>query len=120
MTFRGYPPSTFCEIAGAEMPAGYQPDGTSQFATLQGTALSTRGKPLFWKGLPSRKGPVYSILDGQWRLLTSMTFDVLELYDVNQDPLEKNNFEGIASRSCRQAVKETSNLARDASRETQP
>ncbi|HRX79604.1 MAG TPA: N-acetylgalactosamine-6-sulfatase, partial [Pirellulaceae bacterium] len=82
---------TFCEIAGASLPEGYQPDGKSQVATLQGTELPLRDKPLFWTGLPSRNGPVYSILDGRWRLLTSMNFDVLELYDVNQDPLEKNN-----------------------------
>ncbi len=82
---------TFCEIAGAEMPTGYHPDGKSQLATLQGTELPIRDKPLFWKGLPSRKGPVYSILDGRWRLLTSTDFEVLELFDVNQDPLEKND-----------------------------
>jgi N-acetylgalactosamine-6-sulfatase len=82
---------TFCEIAGAELPKGYQPDGMSQVATLQGTELPRRDKPLFWKGLPSPNGPVYAVLDGQWRLLTSMNFEVLELYDVNKDPLEKNN-----------------------------
>tara|TARA_R110002072_G_scaffold302615_1_gene486837 strand:- start:118597 stop:120036 length:1440 start_codon:yes stop_codon:yes gene_type:complete len=82
---------TFCEIAGALLPEGYQPDGMSQLATLQGIEHASRDKPLFWKGLPSRNGPVYSILDGQWRLLTSMNFDVLELYDMSQDPLEKNN-----------------------------
>ncbi len=82
---------TFCEIAGANLPNGYVPDGMSQLATLQGAELAMRDKPLFWKGIPSRNGPVYSVLDGNWRLLTSMDFEVLELYDVEQDPLEKNN-----------------------------
>lgn len=84
---------TFCEIAGARLPEGYVPDGKSQLTTLLGTEVPLRGKPLFWKGIQSRKGkgPVYSILDGNWRLLTSMSFEVLELYDVNQDPLEKND-----------------------------
>ncbi|QDT08285.1 sulfatase [Planctomycetes bacterium K23_9] len=82
---------TFCEIAGAAMPEGYRPDGKSQLATLRGTELTLRDKPLFWKGLPSPKGPVYSVLDGQWRLLASTRFEVLELFDVNSDPLEKNN-----------------------------
>lgn len=82
---------TFCELAGAELPEGYKPDGESQVATLQGTELPTRDKPLFWKGVPGRKGSVYSILDGKWRLLTSMSFDAPELYDVSEDPLEKNN-----------------------------
>ncbi|WP_166831719.1 sulfatase family protein [Thalassoroseus pseudoceratinae] len=82
---------TFCEIAGAEMPDGYQPDGTSQLATLQGTKAPRREKPLFWKGVPNRRGPSYSILDGQWRLLTDADFEILELFNVNKDPLEKNN-----------------------------
>lgn len=82
---------TFCEIAGAELPEEYQPDGKSQLATLKGTELATRDKPLFWKGVPNRKGSVYSILDGKWRLLTSMSFDAPELYDISEDPLEKNN-----------------------------
>ena len=82
---------TFCEIAGAQLPEGYQPDGKSQVATLLGTERPLRDKPLFWKGLPSRQSTVYSVLDGKWRLLTSMKLEVLELYDVNSDPLEKNN-----------------------------
>jgi len=82
---------TFCEIAGAQLPEGYEPDGVSQVSTLQGTERSSREKPLYWKGLPSQKAPVYSMLAGKWRLLTSMEFEVLELYDVNADPLEKNN-----------------------------
>jgi len=55
---------TFCEIAGATLPEGYQPDGMSQLATLQGAELAVREKPLYWKGIPNRRGPVYSILDG--------------------------------------------------------
>jgi arylsulfatase A-like enzyme len=82
---------TFCEIAGAQLSEGYQPDGLSQVATLQGTQMQLRDKPLFWKDLPSKHGPVYSVLDGKYRLLTSGQFDVLELYDVNKDPLENSN-----------------------------
>lgn len=74
---------TFCEIAGAQLPEGYQPDGKSQVATLMGTERPLRDKPLFWKGLPNRQSTVYSVLDGKWRLLTSMNLEVLELYDVN-------------------------------------
>ncbi|WP_436717337.1 sulfatase-like hydrolase/transferase [Roseiconus lacunae] len=82
---------TFCEIAGAGMPDGYEPDGMSQVATLQGSKLELRNKPLFWKGIPNSKGPVFSILDRRWRLLVSPDFEVLELYDLNKDPLEKND-----------------------------
>ncbi len=82
---------TFCEIAGASLPEGYRPDGLSQLATLQGTESLIREKPLFWKGVPGRNGSDYSIMDGKWRLLVNSNFEALELYDVNADPLEKNN-----------------------------
>ncbi len=82
---------TFCEIAGASLPEGYRPDGMSQLATLQGTKSLIREKPLFWKGVPGRNGSDYSIMDGKWRLLVNGNFEVLELYDVGADPLEKDN-----------------------------
>ncbi|WP_390896901.1 sulfatase family protein [Rubinisphaera margarita] len=82
---------TFCDLAGASLPEGYQPDGKSQVATLLGEKSPIREKPLFWKGIPGRKGQSYSILDGKWRLLTSANFEVLELYNVNRDPLEQND-----------------------------
>jgi arylsulfatase A-like enzyme len=82
---------TLCEVAGAPLSDGYRPDGKSQLATLQGTKALTRDKPLFWKDLPSKSGPVYSVLDGNYRLLAGLQFEVLELYDVNKDPFEKND-----------------------------
>lgn len=82
---------TFCEIAGADTPDGYQPDGVSQLAKLQGTQLASRDRPLFWKGVPNSKGAAFSVLHGNWRLLTSSEFEVLGLYDVNQDPLEEHD-----------------------------
>lgn len=82
---------TFCEMAGASLPEGYQPDGKSRVATLLGARLPRRDTPLFWKGVPGQREPAYAILDGHWRLLTSSNFDTLELYDINSDPLEKND-----------------------------
>jgi len=40
---------TFCQLAGAQMPESYQPDGMSQVAVFKCEATSTRSKPLFWK-----------------------------------------------------------------------
>lgn len=98
---------TFCEIAGATLPDGYEPDGKSQVKTLLGTKYPKRDKPLFWKGIPNRRGgPVYSILKGKWRLLTSVDFEVPELYDVNQDPLEKNNLKSSHPEIASELLKE--------------
>jgi N-acetylgalactosamine-6-sulfatase len=93
---------TFCEIAGAQLSEGYQPDGKSQVATLQGTHAPHRDKPLFWKDLPSKTGPVYSAMYGNYRLLAGQQFEVLELYEVYNDPFENNNLKAshpeVASR----------------------
>lgn len=40
---------TFCEIANAELPDNYEPDGLSQVNALLGNGNSHREKPLFWK-----------------------------------------------------------------------
>nr|WP_197444146.1 sulfatase-like hydrolase/transferase [Maioricimonas rarisocia] len=41
---------TFCELAGAELPESYEPDGISQVEVLTGESKETnREKPLFWK-----------------------------------------------------------------------
>ena len=82
---------TFCEIARAKLPNGYQPDGKSQLATFLGKPTPVREKPLFWKGVPGKRGPSCSILDGKHRLLTDMKLEVLSLFDVTTDPLEQND-----------------------------
>lgn len=88
---------TFCELAGAELPADYQPDGVSQVATLLGQAAPERAKPLFWKidarWPPRPEAPDhwagFVIVDRHWKLLTSTDGSHVELYDLQQDPLEK-------------------------------
>ena len=50
-----------------------------------------REKPLFWKGVPGKRGPSCSVLDGRYRLLTDMKLNVLSLFDVTVDPLEQND-----------------------------
>ncbi|MCR9202160.1 MAG: sulfatase-like hydrolase/transferase [Planctomycetaceae bacterium] len=82
---------TFCEIARASLPDGYLPDGKSQVATLLGQSAPVRDKPLFWKGVPGKRGPSCSVLDGKYRLLTDMDLKVLSLFDVTVDPLEQND-----------------------------
>ncbi|MEI6892084.1 MAG: sulfatase-like hydrolase/transferase [Pontiella sp.] len=47
---------TFMELAGADLPKGYQPDGISMVAALQGKEFK-RNKPIFWEWAPARKHP---------------------------------------------------------------
>ena len=90
---------TFCEIAGAELPAGYMPDGVSQIGVLKGAATSLREKPLFWKyespWPPPENRPEhwvsYVVLDQRWKLVANRDGSYWELFDIAADPLEKKD-----------------------------
>ena len=90
---------TFCEIAGAELPDGYQADGISQLSALKGEATETRQKPLFWKmsgHWPPRENQphhwvAYAIVDQNWKLLSNPDGSHAELYDVAKDPMERDD-----------------------------
>jgi len=90
---------TFCEIAGAKLPEGYQPDGLSQVGTLKGQPYQERTKPLFWKTRGRYPAPrnspdhwvSYVIVDGPWKFLTNEDGSHAELYHLPKDPLEKND-----------------------------
>lgn len=87
---------TFCELAGAELPIGYTPDGISQVSTLLGQQSATRTRPLFWKmqsAWPIRKAQPYhwaswAIVHQRWKLLTNADGSYAELYDIAADPYE--------------------------------
>ena len=83
---------TFCELAGAKLPQGYQPDGISQIEVLQGKVSATRSKPLFWKMGGGKDSEFhwanYAVVDRQWKLLTTADAKRVELYDIAADALE--------------------------------
>ena len=94
---------TFCEIADASLPEGYEPDGVSQLAALTGKSSATgRDKPLFWKmkaRWPASETRPYHwvswvVVHKQWKLLASEKNEHVELYDIVADPLEKKDLKG--------------------------
>jgi len=90
---------TFCEIAGATLPADYRPDGVSQMAALLGKPAASRSKPLFWKmqsQWPARKSRPfhwvsYAVVHDNWKLMTNRDASYYELYDIAADPLEQHD-----------------------------
>lgn len=86
---------TFCALAGAAMPEGYQPDGMSQVAVLNGAETSTRSKPLFWKMGGGKDSEFhwanYTVVHERWKLLTTADAKRVELYDITADALETKN-----------------------------
>ena len=90
---------TFCEIAGATYPDGYEPDGESQVGALTGTQSSGREKPLFWKMQSSwpipRSRPhhwvSWAVVHQDWKLMCNRDMTYAELYNITRDPLEQSN-----------------------------
>ena len=90
---------TFCELAGVKFPKNYKPDGISQVKMLFGNGSASRSKPLFWKmnsAWPIRKAKPfhwvsYVIVHENWKLLTNGNSSYAELYDLVNDPFEKND-----------------------------
>jgi len=89
---------TFCEIAGAELPDGYEPDGVSQVEALMGkTKEAVREKPLFWKSQAPWPAPKskphhwvsWAVVDQNWKLVANRDVSHVELYDIAADPLEE-------------------------------
>lgn len=82
---------TFCRLAGARMPDGYQPDGVDITGVLQGQTLQ-REKPQFWH-YPATS-PSVAIRRGEWKLMTDPDRGRQELYNLERDFRETNNVAG--------------------------
>ena len=104
---------TFCELAGAPLPEGYQADGISQVAALMGQAKQAREKPLFWKmsgAWPIQKQRPfhwvsYAVVHDRWKLATNRDSSYSELYDLVADPLEKTNLADQKPEAVEQLLK---------------
>jgi len=85
---------TFVELAGAEFPPGYQPDGVSIVPALKGKPFR-RTKPIYWEWRFSRNNPEFwpefGICDGKWKLLLNEKMGKVELYNVKTDWTETTN-----------------------------
>jgi N-acetylgalactosamine-6-sulfatase len=85
---------TFIDVAGIELPKGYDGDGESIVAALKGQRFQ-RNKPIFWQWRASRDHPEVwphlGIRDGAWKLLINEDLGRTELYNIEEDWAEKTN-----------------------------
>lgn len=79
---------TFIDLAGADLPKFYQPDGVSMVDALKGNPFE-RKKPIFWEWRPARASqhnwPYQGVRVGKWKLLVNEKLDRTELYSIEDD-----------------------------------
>ena len=83
---------TLLELAGADVPAAQEVDGTSLVPLLAGGALAPR--PLFWH-YPhygnQGAAPSGAVRSGDWKLVEWFEDGTTELFDLGADPGESRN-----------------------------
>ena len=90
---------TFCELAGAELPDIYTPDGVSIVEVLKGQTRPSREKPLFWKidapwPAPAAKPDhwvAWAIVHDRWKLAANRDLSHTELYAIDTDVSESTD-----------------------------
>lgn len=85
---------TFLELAGANYPEGYKPDGESIVAAIKGEAYN-REKAIYWDWRYAFNQPYFwpsaAIQENNWKLLTNKKMKRTELYDISTDWAEEND-----------------------------
>ncbi|MFB6340213.1 sulfatase-like hydrolase/transferase [Saccharicrinis sp. FJH62] len=92
---------TLCEIAGAELPDGFELDGEDIGDCLKSNKTRERNRDLFFEygrnttynypRDPNDKSPQLGIRHQNWKLLTDTLGNQVELYNLNEDRYESVN-----------------------------
>jgi len=89
---------TLVEVAGAELPGGYVPDGENILGALTGSDFN-REKAIYWVWPSARTNdatspnwPHLGYQSGDWKLLVNETLGKVELYRVVDDWYEAEDF----------------------------
>lgn len=89
---------TLLAVAGVRPPAEVQFDGVAVREILLGEAVTSRGRPLFFRRPPDRGSfsgvenlPDLAVREGRWKLLCEYDGSRAELYDLVADPAETKN-----------------------------
>jgi uncharacterized sulfatase len=88
---------TVVAAAGGKLPADRTIDGVNLLPYLTAGAPAQPARPLFW-----RDGPYRAVQDQGWKLIVSEMPKKDWLFNLNQDPTEKNN---LAAREAQQLAR---------------
>ncbi|MEO6750670.1 MAG: arylsulfatase, partial [Opitutus sp.] len=80
---------TSVELARAQLPAGFQPDGLSLVSYLRGGPAPAR-EYFYWE-LHEGNRPLQAVRFGQWKAVKNGPNEALELYDLDENPAESKN-----------------------------
>ena len=75
---------TFAELADAELPPGFEPDGLSLVDFLHGGPAPDRDY-FYWELHERRPGPIQAIRWGDWKAVRPGPGAPVELYDLSRD-----------------------------------
>ena len=85
--------ATICDVA--DVPVKHTIEGRSILPTLLGTSQAAEDRDLFFH---RREGgerygglTIHAIRRGEWKLLQNSPFEPMELYNLTQDPAERND-----------------------------
>jgi arylsulfatase A-like enzyme len=81
---------TFAELANAELPKGFQPDGYSLVEFLKGGPAPKR-EYFYWELHERRPGPIQAIRWGDWKAVRPKPGGQIELFDLSTDLGETTN-----------------------------
>ncbi|MAF09985.1 arylsulfatase, partial [Candidatus Poribacteria bacterium] len=81
---------TMCAAAGVDAPTDRHLDGADVARALAGEPIG-RAKPLCWQYDAAISQPRVAIRDGDWKLLANAELDEFELYNLREDPTERDD-----------------------------